>query len=63
VSPEELKTFGLQLSHRRPLRHQELDLGYLSLGLGAQYADNQVSGESETDLQAFLQWTWDLSGI
>jgi hypothetical protein len=62
VSPEALKLFGAQLSHRRPIRHEQLNLGILSLGLGLQYAENRVTGESDTDAQAFLQWTWDLSG-
>jgi hypothetical protein len=62
VSPEALKLFGAQLSHRRPMRHENLNLGTLGLGLGVQYAENRVTGESDTDLQAFLQWSWDLSG-
>jgi hypothetical protein len=63
ASPEELKLFGAQLSHRRPIRHEHLNLGTLSLGLGVQYAENRVTGESDTDLQAFLQWAWDFSGM
>ena len=62
VSPEELKVFGAQLSHRRPVSIESLKLGMLSAGLGIQYADNRITGESETDVQAFVQWTWDYSG-
>jgi len=62
VSPEELKLFGAQLSHRRSMRHGNLNLGTLGLGLGVQYSENRITGESNTDVQAFLQWTWDLSG-
>jgi hypothetical protein len=63
VSPEELDFFGAQLSHRRPLQYESLKLGTLSVGLGVQYADNQVTGDSDTDVQAFLQWTFDYSGL
>jgi hypothetical protein len=63
ISPEELRLAGVQFSHRRPIRHAALDLGTLSVGLGVQYADNRVTGESETDVQAFLQWAWDYSGL
>src|SRR5690606_37596043 len=63
VSPEELKLFGAQLSHRRPLRLEALDLGMLSAGVGVQYADNRITGESSMDVQAFVQWTWDYSGL
>jgi len=63
VSPDELDFLGLQLSHRRPLRHESLDLGTISVGLGVQYADNRVTDESETDVQAFVQWAWDYSGL
>ena len=63
VSPDELRIAGAQFSHKRPLSYGELDLGALSLGLGVQYSDNQVTGRSDTDAQAFLQWTWDYSGL
>ena len=63
VSTDELDFLGLQLSHRCPLKHGSLHLGTLSLGLGVQYADNRVTDESETDVQAFVQWTWDYSGL
>lgn len=63
ISPEELKFVGAQLSHRRPVQYETLKLGTLSVGLGVQYADNQVTGDSDTDVQAFLQWTWDYSGL
>jgi hypothetical protein len=57
------KIFGAQLSHRRPIQYGSLKLGTLSIGLGVQYADNQVTGDSETDVQAFLQWAWDYAGL
>jgi hypothetical protein len=63
ISPEELEIFGAQLSHRRPIQYGSLKLGTLSIGLGVQYADNQVTGDSETDVQAFLQWAWDYAGL
>jgi hypothetical protein len=63
VSPEALKIYSAQLSHRRGFRYRDLDLGVVSLGVGVQYADNRVTGDSETDAQAFLQWTWDYSGL
>ena len=63
AAPEETKIFGARLSHRRALEHEGLKLGTLSAGFGVQYADNQVSGASETDAQVFLQWTWDYSGL
>lgn len=63
VSAEALKILGAQLSHRRSIRHRDIDLGAISLGVGVQYSDNRRTGESETDVQAFLQWTWDYSGL
>jgi hypothetical protein len=63
VSPEALNIYSAQLSHRRGIRYRGLDLGAVSLGVGVQYSDNRVTSESETDLQAFLQWTWDYSGL
>jgi hypothetical protein len=63
VSPDELKIFGAQFSHSRPMSRGALDLGKLRIGVGVQYADNEVSGKSETDVQAFVQWTWDYSGL
>lgn len=63
VSPDELKVFSGQLSHRRSLRHNGLNLGTISAGIGVQYAENRITGESETDGQAFLQWAWDYSGL
>jgi hypothetical protein len=63
VAPEETDILGGRLSYRRPLQYQGVRLGTLALGLGAQRAENTVRGEDETDLQAFLQWTWDYSGL
>jgi hypothetical protein len=63
VSPHELQVLGAQFSHRRGVRHKGVDLGIVSLGLGVQYMDDQVTGESDTDLQAFVQWAWDYSGL
>jgi hypothetical protein len=63
ISPEELDIFGAQLSHRRPIRTESLNLGILSIGLGVQYTDNKVTGDNETDVQAFVQWAWDYAGL
>jgi hypothetical protein len=63
VSPEELKLFGAQLSHRRAVRYGSMNLGTVSLGVGVLYSDNRITGDSETDAQAFLQWAWDYSGL
>jgi hypothetical protein len=63
VSPDELGIVGAQLSHARPLRRNNIDLGKLSVGLGVLYADNQATGRADTDVQAFVQWTWDYSGL
>jgi hypothetical protein len=63
VSPDELKLFGAQLSHRRPLHYGSLNLGTVSFGVGVQYTDNRITGDSETDAQAFVQWAWDYSGL
>ena len=63
VSPEETKLFAAQLSHRRELNYGGLKLGTVSLGAGVQRAENSITGVSETDLNAFLQWTWDYSGL
>jgi hypothetical protein len=63
VSPEELKLLGAQLSHRRPLHYGSLNLGTVSFGVGVQYTDNRITGDSETDAQAFVQWAWDYSGL
>jgi hypothetical protein len=63
VSPEELRFYGAQLSHRRAFGYDGLDLGTISLGLGLQFSDNRVTGESDTDLHAFLQWAWDYSRL
>jgi hypothetical protein len=63
VAPEETDILGGRLSYRLPLQYQGVRLGTLALGLGAQRAENTVRGEDETDLQAFLQWTWDYSGL
>jgi hypothetical protein len=63
VAREETKIFSAQLSHRRDLQYNGLKLGTVSAGFGLQSADNEVTGESETDVQVFLQWTWDYSGL
>ena len=63
VSPEEAKLYTAQLSHRRPVDHGGLKLGTVSLGIGLQRAENRITGASETDVNAFLQWTWDYSGL
>jgi len=63
VAPEELKVSGIQVSHRRAISHGQLKLGTLGVGAGLQYRDNRVTGRSDTDPQAFLQWTWDFSGL
>lgn len=63
VSPVELKLFAGQLSHRRPIEHQGLKLGTVSIGIGLQYAEDRITGQSETDLRGFLQWAWDFTGL
>ncbi|NHA15461.1 capsule assembly Wzi family protein [Thioalkalivibrio sp. XN279] len=63
VAPAETKIFSAQLSHSRELQYNGLKLGTVSAGFGLQSADNEVTGESETDAQVFLQWTWDYSGL
>jgi hypothetical protein len=63
VSPVELRLSAARLTHRRPIRRAALDLGTLSVGLGVQYAENRLTGESDTDVQAFVQWAWDYSGL
>jgi opacity protein-like surface antigen len=63
VATEEQKTWGLQLSHRRGLSFGEWDLGYVSLGVGYQHSENEVSGGNEDDFHGFLQWTWDPQGV
>ena len=63
VAPEETRIFGAQLTHRRDISAGSLRLGTVSAGLGLQYADNRVTGGSDTDPQVFLQWTWDYSRL
>ena len=63
VAPEETRVFGAQLTHRRDISIGNLKLGTVSAGVGVQYADNRVTGGSDTDPQVFLQWTWDYSGL
>lgn len=63
VSPDELKVFSAQLSHRQQLQAGGLKLGTISLGLGAQRTENRISGSTDNDVQAFLQWTWDYSRL
>ena len=63
VAVEETERMGLQVSHRRELRYNGLNLGYLALGAGVEQTDNNVTGDDSTDFQAFAQWTWDLSGL
>lgn len=63
VAPEETRIFSAQLSHRRELQYNGLKLGTISAGFGLQSADNEITGESATDAQVFLQWTWDYSGL
>ena len=62
VSPVELKMFSAQVSHSRELSAGSLKLGKLSVGLGAQRTESRMTGASDTDVHAFLQWTWDYSG-
>jgi hypothetical protein len=63
VAPEEEKTWGMQLSHRRPISYGEWDLGYVSLGVGYQHSENEITGGNEDDFHGFLQWTWDPQGV
>ena len=63
VSPDELKVFSAQLSHRQQLQAGGLKLGTISVGLGAQRTENRISGSTDNDVQAFLQWTWDYSRL
>ncbi len=63
VTPQELRITGAQFSHRRAIGRESLRLGTLSAGVGVRYADNRRTGDSGTDAQAFLQWTWDFSGL
>jgi hypothetical protein len=63
VSPDELKMLSGQLSHRRVVRHDGLSFGTIGFGIGVQYAENRITGESETDAQAFVNWAWDYSGL
>jgi hypothetical protein len=63
VAPQELQIVGAQLSHKRAIGRGALNLGALAVGVGVQYSDNQVTGASDTDAQAFLTWTWDYSGL
>lgn len=63
VSPDELKQIGFQVSHRRPLRLDGLDLGTVGIGLGYQHVNNEITDESDDDLLGFVNWTWDLSGL
>lgn len=63
ISPVELEIIGAQLTHRRPIRTASLNLGMLGLGLGVLYAEDQLTGTSETDVHASVQWTWDYSGL
>jgi hypothetical protein len=45
------------------LQYGSLNLGTISFGVGVQYTDNRITGDSETDAQAFVQWAWDYSGL
>ncbi len=63
VSPEEQKTWALQLSHRRGLTYGEWNLGNVSLGVGYQHSENEVTGGNDDDFHGFLQWTWDPQGV
>jgi hypothetical protein len=63
VSPDELEIVGAQFTHKRAIGRGDLDLGAVSVGVGVQYSDNQVTGVSDTDAQAFVTWTWDYSGL
>jgi hypothetical protein len=63
VAPEEEKTWGMQLSHRRPVSYGEWNLGFVSLGVGYQHTENEVTGGNEDDFHGFLQWTWDPQGV
>ena len=40
----ETETWGAQLSHRRGLRWRDLNLGWISAGVGFQHSDNKVTG-------------------
>ncbi|MEJ2516376.1 MAG: capsule assembly Wzi family protein, partial [Gammaproteobacteria bacterium] len=63
VTSEEVKSLFLNVSHRREVVLDRLNLGYITLGLGVSRQDNQVRDETDTEFQAFAQWTWDFSGI
>ncbi len=63
VSPDELKVYSGHLSHRQQIEAGGLKLGTISLGLGAQRTENRITGSTDTDVHAFVQWTWDYSGL
>jgi hypothetical protein len=63
VAPEELEAWGLQLSHRRSISRGGWDLGWISVGIGFQHSENDVTGREEDDFHGFVQWTWDPQGV
>jgi len=63
VATQETERLGVQLTYRRQLSWDGLNLGYLVLGAGLEKSENRVSGEDSTDAQGSVQWTWDLSGL
>lgn len=63
VSAEELEVLDLHVGHTRQLQLDEFDLGRVSIGVGFQRSSNEFrGGDSDTAVQAFLDWTWDISG-
>jgi phospholipase/lecithinase/hemolysin len=51
------------LSHRRGVRHKGSTWASSASASACSTSTNQVTGESDTDLQAFVQWAWDYSGL
>lgn len=62
VAIDETDTWEAHLSHRRHFMLGDFDLGWVSVGLGFQHSENQVTGSQQDDVQGFLQWTWDPEG-
>jgi hypothetical protein len=54
---------SVSVSHRREINVDGLSFGFVSLGGGIQHSKDGLTGDTATDLQGFVQWTWDLSGL
>jgi hypothetical protein len=63
VAPQELRIMSASVSHRREINVDGLSFGVVTLGGGIQHSKDGVTGDTATDLQGFVQWTWDLSGL